>query len=232
MAFMPTAFAAGGAELMHSGANPTDLASLQRGAQLYMNYCSGCHSANYMRYQRLADDLGLSEEAVMENFVFGDKKIGETMSISMRPEDGQAWFGKAPPDLTVTGRSRGADWIYTYLMSFYEDELGQWNNTVLQNAAMPHVLWQLQGIQKPVYKTVTEGGMEQRVIERLELVSPGSMTPEEYAGAMRDLAAFMDYMSEPAQLKRKSIGIWVLVYLAIFTFIAYLLKREFWRDVH
>lgn len=221
------------AGLMQSGANVNDTNSLQRGAKLYMNYCLGCHSTDYMRYQRLAEDLQLSEETVMENLMFTDAKIGDTIGNNMSKEQGEAWFGKAPPDLSLTGRSRGADWIYTYLMSFYQDEFGAWNNTLLANAAMPHVLWQLQGIQKPVYVTRTDdSGYESRVIESLELVQPGQLSPEEYSLAMRDIAAYLDYVGEPIQLKRKSFGVWVMLYLAIFAVIAYLLKREFWRDVH
>lgn len=231
---MPVAgMAAGKANLMHSGANVNDSASLQRGAQLYMNYCLGCHSTEFQRYQRLATDLGLDEDMVMENLVFTDAKIGDPISNSMRPEDAVRWFGKAPPDLSLTGRSRGADWIYTYLMSFYRDDTGAWNNTLLANAAMPHVLWQLQGIQEPVYATqVDENGYESRVVESLLLAEPGMLSPDEYSAAMRDLAAYLDYVGEPVQLKRKSIGVWVMLYLAIFALIAYLLKVEFWRDVH
>ena len=234
LAFPLLGSAAGGSEhLMHSGANVNDTASLQRGAQLYMNYCLGCHSTDFMRYQRLADDLELSEDLVMENLVFTDAKIGDPISNAMSEEDAARWFGKAPPDLSLVGRSRGPDWIYTYLMSFYRDDTGAWNNTLLANAAMPHVLWQLQGIQEPVYATHTdESGYESRVVESLELVEPGALSPEAYSDAMRDLAAYLDYVGEPVQLKRKGIGVWVMLYLAIFALIAYLLKVEFWRDVH
>jgi ubiquinol-cytochrome c reductase cytochrome c1 subunit len=226
--------AAGGAgDLPDANINVNDTASLQRGAQLFVNYCQSCHSADFMRYKRIGDDLGLSDEAVMENLVFDpNKKIGETMSNSMKPEDAAQWFGKAPPDLSVIGRSRGANWLYAYMTSFYEDEFGQWNNTILPNAAMPHVMWELQGMQKPVYKTVTEGSVETQVVDRLELATPGLQSPEEYEQTVRDLVNFLVYLGEPAQLQRKDIGIWVMVYLALFTFIAYLLKREFWRDVH
>jgi len=225
--------AGGAVDLPDANININDTASLQRGAQLFVNYCQACHSAAYMRYKRLSDDLGLSEEAVMENLMFDpNKKIGETMTNAMKAEDAEVWFGKAPPDLSVTGRSRGADWLYGYMTSFYQDEFGQWNNTVLANAAMPHVMWELQGIQRPVYKTVTEGSVETKVVDRLELETAGLQTPEEYEQTVRDLVNFLVYVSEPAQLVRKDIGIWVLLYLALFTFVAYLLKREFWRDVH
>jgi len=216
-----------------SGANVNDLASVQRGAQLFVNYCQGCHSAEFMRYKRLADDLELSEEMVMQNLVLSDdKKIGDPMTNAMTKENGEAWFGKAPPDLSVVGRSRGADWLHAYMVSYYREEGGAWNNTVLENSAMPHPLWQLQGIQEPVYETAMEGGVEVRTVTDLKLVEPGSLTAEEYDDAMRDLTAFLVYMAEPAQLKRKDIGVWVMVFLAFFAFLAYLLKREFWRDVH
>jgi ubiquinol-cytochrome c reductase cytochrome c1 subunit len=212
--------------------NVNDRASLQRGAQLFVNYCQGCHSMDFMRYQRLANDLELSEEMVMNNLVFGDKKIGDTMSIAMTEAQGEAWFGKAPPDLSVTGRSRGADWIHAYLMSYYRDESGAWNNTVLENSAMPHVLWNLQGVQEPVYTTQTVDGVEQRQITGFELVEAGTMTPDEYKHAMRDLTAFLAYAAEPAQFERKTVGVWVMAFLAFFALLAYLLKAEYWRDVH
>ncbi len=228
-----SALAAGGAtDLKASGANINDLGSLQRGAQLFVNYCLGCHSAEYMRYNRLAEDLELGEEMVMANLIFSDQKIGDPMTIAMNTEQGEAWFGKAPPDLSLIGRSRGADWVYNYMLGFYRDGNGGWNNTVLQNASMPHVFWQLQGIQEPVYKTVSEGGVERQVVDYLELVEPGSLSPEAYEDSMRDLAAFIDYLGEPAQLKRKKIGVWVMLYLSFFALLAFLLKAEYWRDVH
>jgi ubiquinol-cytochrome c reductase cytochrome c1 subunit len=224
--------AAGTGELPHAGVNVKDQAALQRGARLFVNYCVSCHSADFMRYKRLAEDLGLSEEMVMRNLVFRDAKIGETMSIAMRPADGERWFGKAPPDLSLIGRSRGADWLYAYMRSFYQDESGGWNNSILPNASMPHVMWQLQGIQKPVWKTETHGAMEVEVVDHFELAVPGQLSPKEYDDAARDLATFLEYLGEPAAMKRKSIGIWVMVYLAVFAFLAWLLKAEYWRDVH
>ena len=217
----------------HSGVNINDTASLQRGAKWFVNYCSGCHSIRYMRYNRLAEDLGLSEEMVIQNLVDSNAKIGDTMSIAMDPNQAKAWFGKTPPDLSLTGRSRGADWIYSYLLGFYQDENEAWNNTMLVNAAMPHVLWQLQGVQKPVYRQETgEGGFVHDVIDHFELTKPGRQSPQEYEETARDIAAFLDYAGEPAKLKRKGIGVWVILFLVLFTFIAYLLKAEYWRDVH
>jgi ubiquinol-cytochrome c reductase cytochrome c1 subunit len=222
-------FAAGGGDLQHANINIRDTAATQRGARLFVNYCMSCHSASYMRYNRLAEDLGLGEDAVMENLMFADAKIGETMDIAMRPDDAEKWLGKVPPDLSLISRSRGADWLYTYLLTFYQDENGGWNNQALPNASMPHVMWQLQGIQKPVYATDAEGHV---AVDHLVLHHPGLQTPEEYEGSVRDLVTFLEYLGEPAQVKRKNIGVWVLLFLAFFTMIAYLLKAEYWRDVH
>jgi ubiquinol-cytochrome c reductase cytochrome c1 subunit len=226
-------FAAGNAHLEASGANVNDTASLQRGAKWYSNYCFGCHSLSYMRYNRLAKDLGLSEDDVMQNLVFSDAKFGDTMDIAMNPEQAAAWFGKTPPDLSLTGRSRGADWIYNYLLGFYVDSTGNWNNTVMENASMPHVLWELQGIQTPVYRQETSAeGFTHEVIDHFELTTPGTQTAEEYEETARDISAFLEYVGEPAKLQRKHIGVWVILFLALFTLIAYLLKAEYWRDVH
>jgi ubiquinol-cytochrome c reductase cytochrome c1 subunit len=228
-----TATASGGAGVEHSGANINDVSSLQRGAKWYVNYCLSCHTLSYQRYNRLAKDLDLSEEMVMENLVFSDAKFGETMDISMDPEQAKAWFGKTPPDLSLIGRSRGADWVYAYLRGFYQDGNGGWNNTMLPNASMPHVLWRLQGIQTPIYRQeTTESGFTHDVIDHFELTTPGTQSAEEFEETTRDIAAFLDYVGEPAKLKRKSIGVWVILFLAMFTFIAYLLKAEYWRDVH
>jgi len=228
LAFTAPAFAAGGGALEYANVNIRDTAATQRGARLFVNYCLSCHSASYMRYNRIAEDLGLDEDLVMENLVFADAKIGDTMDVAMRADDAEAWLGKAPPDLSVISRSRGADWLYTYLLTFYQDETGSWNNRALPNASMPHVMWQQQGIQKPVY--ATHDGEE--VIDHLVLAEPGLMTPEEYQDSVRDLVTFMEYLGEPAKVKRKNTGVWVLLFLALFALIAYALKAEYWRDVH
>ena len=228
-----TVSAAGGAGVEHSGANIGDTASLQRGAKWYVNYCMGCHSLDYMRYNRMAEDLELTEDMVMTNMVFSNAKFADTMGIAMHPEQAKSWFGKAPPDLSLIGRSRGADWLYSYLLGFYQDENGQWNNTLLPNASMPHVLWALQGIQTPVYRQETSAeGFTHEVIDHFELTTPGSQSPHEYEETARDIAAFLDYAGEPAKLKRKGIGVWVILFLVLFTLVAYLLKAEYWRDVH
>jgi len=181
-----------------------------------------------MRYNRLAEDLDLGEERVMDNLVFADAKIGDTMQVAMRPKDAAAWLGKAPPDLSLIARSRGEDWLFTYFLTFYQDPKGGWNNLLLPNAAMPHVLWQLQGIQEPVMGT--HDGFE--VVESLELAQPGLLSPEEYEETVRDLVTFLEYLGEPAEVKRKNVGIWVLLFLALFALLAYALKAEYWRDVH
>jgi ubiquinol-cytochrome c reductase cytochrome c1 subunit len=220
--------AGGSAHVEHSQVNPRDLAAAQSGAKWFVNYCMSCHSAQYMRYNRLSEDLELSEEQVMANLVFSDAKIGETMGIAMRPSDAEKWLGKVPPDLSLISRSRGNDWLFSYLKGFYQDENGGWNNLLLPNASMPHVMWELQGIQKPVY--ATHGDVE--VVDHLVLASEGLQTPEEYETTVRELVTFLDYLSEPAKLQRKSIGIWVMLFLTVFAFLAYLLKAEFWRDIH
>jgi ubiquinol-cytochrome c reductase cytochrome c1 subunit len=228
-AFTAPLFAASGGPLQHANVNIRDTAATQRGAKLFVNYCLSCHSASYMRYNRLAEDLGLDEDMVMDNLVFADVKIGETMDIAMQHDDAAAWFGKAPPDLSLIARSRGVDWLYTYLLTFYQDENGGWNNLALPNASMPHVLWQLQGIQKPVYVTHEDG---HATIDKLVPGTPGLQTPEEYEQTARDLVTFLEYLGEPAEVKRKNIGIWVLLFIALFAMVSYLLKAEYWRDVH
>jgi len=231
LAVAQTAHPAGGdADLEQSGANVHNLASVQRGASMFVTYCHSCHSAEYMLYRRMAQDLELTEEQVEENLIFGDREITDYMTGSM-PAESEQWFGVQPPDLSLTARSRGADWIYSFLKGFYLTDEG-WNNTVLENASMPHVLWELQGIQRPVMETYTDdSGEEHTRIAELELDQAGSMTPEEYDSALRDLTAFMIYLAEPAVLKRESLGVWVLLFLVVFTFLAWLLYKEFWRDI-
>lgn len=209
-----------------------NVAALQRGAKLFFNYCSGCHSLKFMRYSRIASDLHLSDAEVMKNLVFTGVKIGEP-AVSNMPEDkAQQFFGKAPPDLSLEARSRGPSWIYAYLKSFYVDPSRPvgWNNTVFPNASMPDPLWELQGVQKAVYAPHKPGQDEQ--IEKLELASDGTMTPAQYDETVRDLVTFLTYVGEPAALQRESMGVWVILYLAFFTFLAWLLKREYWKDVH
>ena len=220
-----------GAALPHSGTDLGDKASLQRGARDFMNYCSGCHSLQYLRYSRMAEDLGLSEDDVQANLNFTGGKPGEQVQVALTEADGTQFFGKIPPDLSVIARVRGSDWIYSYLKSFYLDEsrpLG-WNNKLFPNASMPNPLWELQGLQHAEYGEATAGG--DRAVEKLVLAQPGTQTPEQFDQTVRDITAFLEYAGEPAALKRQSLGVWVILFLAFFTFLAFLLKKEYWRDV-
>ncbi|HEU4671260.1 MAG TPA: cytochrome c1 [Dyella sp.] len=223
-----SALAAEGPALPKAGNNISDQASLQRGAKLFFNYCVGCHSIKYMRYSRIGEDLGLTEKEVMQNLNFTGVNYGETIESHMPPEDAAKWLGKAPPDLSLEVRAKTADWVYAYLNSFYLDPSRPvgWNNTVFPNASMPNPLWELQGIQTAVKK---DGSEE---VEKLELSRPGKMTPAQFQQATRDLTNFLEYVSEPAALQRKHYGIWVLLFLAGFTMLAYMLKKEYWKDVH
>jgi ubiquinol-cytochrome c reductase cytochrome c1 subunit len=231
LAAAPVVAFASGASL-HLDKAPVHLAdqeSLQRGARMFVNYCLNCHSAGSMRYSRL-QDLGLTEDQIKDNLMFAAEKPGETMKVGMTKSDGKTWFGATPPDLSVIARSRGADWLYTYLRGFYRDETRAtgWNNTVFDKVGMPHVLWNLQGEMVPVMKK--EG--EHEVIERLELVKPGSVTLAEYDAMVGDLVNYLVWMGEPAQLQRKQLGLIVLAFLAVFFVVAYYLKKEFWKDIH
>lgn len=227
-----SAFANEGGNLQQSGVDLNDKASLQRGAALFMNYCSGCHSLKYVRYASLSQDLGLTEEQVMENLNFSGGKIGDHVLSAMTPEMGKAAFGKAPPDLSLIARVRGSDWIYTYLKSFYLDETRPvgWNNTLFANVSMPNPLWELQGVQQPVYGKKTEAG--ELPVEGFTISQPGSQNAKQYDQTVRDITAFLEYAGEPVALKRQNVGVWAILFLVFFTFMAWLLKREFWRDVH
>jgi ubiquinol-cytochrome c reductase cytochrome c1 subunit len=225
----------GGVELQQAHNDITDKASLQTGAKLFVNYCMGCHSTQYSRYQRVATDLGLSNEEVMTNLMFNTNKIGETMTIAMDPDDGERWFGVTPPDLSTIARARGTDWLYTYLLSFYLDPsrpMGV-NNLVFKDVGMPHVLWDRQGWQKAVHETVTDDHGKAHEVIKLELVnSADEAKADNYRQDVRNLVNFLDYVGEPAKLKRYDLGWKVLLFLAIFFVFAYFLKKEYWRDVH
>jgi len=224
------AFAAGATvHLDKAPVNLADQESLQRGARVFVNYCLNCHSASAMRYSRL-QDLGLTEDQIKDNLLFAAEKPGETMKVAMSKADSKVWFGAVPPDLSVIARSRGADWLYTYLRGFYRDESRPtgWNNLVFDKVGMPHVLGHLQGDMVPVIKK--EG--EHEVIERLELAKPGSVTLAEYDAMVGDLVNYLVWMGEPAQLQRKQLGLIVLAFLSVFFVVAYYLKKEFWKDIH
>jgi ubiquinol-cytochrome c reductase cytochrome c1 subunit len=210
-------------------------ASLQRGARNFVNYCLGCHSARYVRYNRLGADLGLSEAQVVENLMFTGDRSFETMRVAMRPEDAQRWFSTAPPDLTLIARSRGTDYLYTFLKSFYLDPSRPTgvNNLVLPGTAMPHVLWELQGYQQAVYDGQSDAASSAMVkkFKEFELVSKGALAPAEYDQFVRDIVNFLDYIGEPMQLERRNLGLKVLGFLLVFFLFAYFLKQEYWKHV-
>lgn len=239
--------AAPSGDLQKANIDLSDKAGLQDGARTFVNYCMGCHSAQYQRYERVATDLGIPEELMMENLVFTDALYGEHMNIGMRQEDSKVWFGAAPPDLTMVARVRGEDWLYSYMLGFYEDRSRPfgWNNTVFENVGMPHVLAELQG--KPVKgcapMPVEENGKvvrdtltgEPMLSEQCDVLvveeGTGTQTAEEYETTVRNLVGFLSYSADPIRETRHRIGIYVLLYLAFFIVFAYLLKREYWRDV-
>ncbi len=203
----------------------SDNASLQRGAKTFINSCLNCHSANYMRYNRL-QDIGLTEKQIKDNLLFAGEKVGDTMQVAMNPKDAKKWFGVAPPDLSVEVRARGADWVYAYLRSFYRDETSttSWGNCVFDpktcKVAMPHVLYELQGEQVMNHET-----------HKLELLKPGKLSPSEYNAYVGDLTNYMAYMAEPKKQSRQKTGIWVLLFLGVLLVLAKKLKNAYWKDI-
>ena len=247
------AFAAeGDTNLLHSHVDRLDAESLQRGARYFVNYCLTCHSAEYMRYNRLTD-LGLTEAEITGNLMFASDKIGQTMTVAMTAANGKAWFGNAPPDLSVEARIRGSDWLYSYLLSFYRDDKSPtgWNNLVFPNVAMPNVLWQLSGENKLVkteyddHEKAQAAAIAVKGLAAIEPLpkdhyavlqvapgEPGTMTRADYEQFVRDLVNYMDYMAEPARNTRIRLGIIVLLFLGLLFVFAYSLKREYWKDLH
>jgi ubiquinol-cytochrome c reductase cytochrome c1 subunit len=226
------AFAQHVAELEPANNNVANTASLQRGAKYFVNYCFGCHSAQYVRYNRLGQDLQLTEQQLIENLMFTGEQPFDTMANAMRPEDSVRWFGTPPPDLSLIARSRGTDYIYTFLRSFYAapGRPTGVDNAVLPGTAMPHVLWQLQGTQRPVYATDAEhGGAE--VLEGFVLVRAGQLDSSAFDEVVRDIVNFLDYLGEPIKRERQQLGIRVIGFLLVFLLIAYMLKKEIWKDV-
>ncbi len=229
--------------------NAKDKASLQRGAQVYMNYCLGCHSLKYARYKKVSEDLEIPLSMFQENLIFGDQKMGDLIQVGMDPKEAKEWFGNAPPDLTLEAGLRGPDWIYTYLTSFYIDEsrpLGV-NNKVYENVGMPHVLIDMQGTSRSVCKQIPafadNGGIKQDPLTGEQLTEEkcgflqvdngtGEMSPEKFDKTMQDLTNFLAYMTDPLKVERETIGTYVLLYLFIFTMLSYLLYREFKKDLH
>lgn len=239
IALIGGAHAAGGGFPLDKAPNRiNDMAALQNGAKLFTNYCLSCHSAAFMRYNRLRD-IGLTEQQIKENLMFTTEKVGDHMKAAIDPKQAKDWFGANPPDLTLVARSRasesgsGADYLYTYLRTYYRDETKPtgWNNMVFPSVGMPHVLWELQGERKPIFETVTEHGKEVHHLKGWEQIKPGTMSSDEFDNAVGDLVAFMQWMAEPVQTTRSRMGVWVLAFLAFFTFIAWRLNAAFWKDI-
>ncbi len=231
-------FASGGGHFEPAGTNIRSKESLRNGAKYFMNYCSGCHSLKYQRYNRMAKDLGLTKAEVEENLIFTDAKFTDYITKTMDDEqvENKEWFAKAfPKDLTLIAKSRGVDWLSAYLKGFYADEnrpIG-WNNTVLKGASMPNVLWELQGIQKAKFNTHTDkNGIETHEFKGFEKITEGKMSEKEFDETVRDIVNFLDYTAEPARLIRTAMAPWVLAFLVLFTFLAYMLKRNYFKDVH
>jgi len=231
--------ASGGGIAWDKAPNRTnDLGALQHGAKLFANYCLNCHSAAYMRINRLKD-IGLTEQQIKDNLMFTSEKIGDTMKAAIDPKQAKEWFGANPPDLTVIARAKaghggtGPDYLYTYLRTYYRDDMRPtgWNNLVFPNVGMPHALWELQGERKPIFEETEEHGHKVHVFKGWEQVKPGLMTPAQYDDAVADLVSYMQWMAEPAQNTRVRIGVWVLLFLSVFTLIAWRLNAAYWKDV-
>lgn len=217
----------------------SDHASLQNGAKLFVNYCLNCHSAAFMRYNRL-QDIGFTAEQIKDNLLFTTDKVGETMKAAIDPKQAKEWFGANPPDLTLIARSRaavgkgsGADYLYTFLRTFYPDETKAtgWNNLAFPSVGMPHVLWELQGQRRPIMEVKEDHGHKVEVFKGWQQITPGTMTPLQYDQAMGDLVNFLQWMGEPAQNTRVRIGVWVMLFLLIFTIFAWRLNAAYWKDV-
>ena len=216
-----------------------DLPALQHGAKLFVNYCVSCHSAAFMRYDRLRD-LGLTKEQIKDNLMFTSDKIADTMKSAIDPKQAKEWFGANPPDLTLVARSRsghggtGADYLYTYLRTYYRDSNRPtgWNNLAFPNVGMPNVLWELQGDREPVYEKREEHGHEVEVLTGWKQVTPGTMTPLQYDQAVGDLVGYLQWMAEPSQNTRVRVGAWVLLFLGVFTFVAWRLNAAYWKEVN
>jgi ubiquinol-cytochrome c reductase cytochrome c1 subunit len=231
---LPAAAQEGDTALLHAGTDIRDVNSLQRGARDFMSYCSGCHSLTYLRYNRMAADLHLSDKELADLMLTSDNAF-DGINSSMPPADAAQWFGKQPPDLSLTARNRGVDYIYSFLKGFYVDSTRMWgvNNLYLPNAAMPDILADRQGLQKPVFKNESDAnGGAHMVLVGVEPMSPGAMSPQEYDVLVRDIANFLDYAGEPIKATRQSLGVFVMLYLLVGFVLTYLLKKEYWKDVH
>ena len=230
--------AEGGLNWDKAPSNTTDLASLQNGAKLFVNYCLNCHSAAFMRYNRLKD-IGLTEQQIKDNLLFATEKVGETMKATIEPRQAKEWFGANPPDLTLVARSRaghggtGADYLYTYLRTFYRDDtkITGWNNLAFPDVAMPHAMWELQGDRRPVFDKVTQHGHEVSVLKGWEQLAPGAMTPVQFDEAMGDLVNYLQWMAEPAQNTRVRVGVWVLLFLLLALVFVWRLNAAYWKEI-
>jgi ubiquinol-cytochrome c reductase cytochrome c1 subunit len=217
----------------------SNIASLQRGARNFMGYCSGCHSLKYMRYSRMAEDLEIPPDLLEKYLLSPGDKPADYVLTSMPTQDAEVWFGKAPPDLSLIARSRGVNYLYQFLKTFYVDpsKATGTNNLRLEGTAMPHVLSELEGVKKAVFRSVETQGEDgkphtERVFEKFETVVPGRLTAADYDAFVRDTVNFLDYVGEPAQTKRRALGVWVVLFLIAFTWLTMLLKKEYWKDVH
>lgn len=222
--------ASSGVELQDADIDLSDKNSLQRGAKHFVTYCLGCHSAKHIRYLRISLDFDVEKDKVLKDIAPEGANIYDKMNSAMNAHDAEKWFGIMPPDLSLIARSRGADWLYTYLKGFYSDPskpLGV-NNVVFEDVGMPNVLWQLQGEQKPVYKKI-DG---QQVIDKLVIEQPGKLSEKDFDRMVNDLVNFLVYVGEPGQLERRSMGKYVLFFIFMIFILAYLLKREYWKDIH
>ncbi len=235
--FFVASVSAGGGDVMLDSADIQldDREAIKRGAKLFVDYCLNCHSASLMRYSRIAQDLDMSSDEVRNQFITTGAKVGESMKVAIDEDDAKRWFGTAVPDLSVIARARGVDWLYTYLRSFYRDESRPWgvNNSVFKDVGMPHVLWELQGLQEPIMESHTdEQGNTSERIHGFKLIEKGTLNASEYDAAVRDLVTFLAYLGEPSKLQRLALGKWVLLFLAGFLVLVILLKKEYWRDIH
>lgn len=220
-------------ESRRAGNSVADLASLQRGARDFLSYCNGCHSLKYMRYSRIGTDLQIPPDELQKYLVPVTRKPTDYIETPMPGPDAEAWFGKQPPDLSLMARERGTDYLFRFLTTFYVDPSRPTgaNNMQLPTTAMPDVLSQLEGLKRAVFRTVTQDGTTQQVFDHFEMVAPGSLTREQYEGFVRDIVNFLDYVGEPAQAHRRALGVWVVLFLLVFTWLAWLLKKEYWKDV-
>ena len=228
------AMAATDMDLAPADIDPDNINSLQRGARNFMNYCSGCHSAQYVRYKTIGKDLELSERQLIENLMFNAEKTFETITVSMRPLDAERWFGTLPPDMSLIARARGTDYIYNFLKGFYLDPDSPTgvDNIVLAGTSMPHVLWQLQGFQNAVFSEhENDDGSVSMHFEGFEQVTEGTMHPDDYDDFVRDTTNFLAYIAEPVRSDRRKLGVWVLMFLIFFWILASMLKKQIWKDV-